>query len=510
MATRSFAVTRYRLLLGPELEQVRNRYGYRFKAFLECSGKEGSLLVAAVPAGEPVPENLAPPGGTGVLYVREAEFPWYVDLLRNEGPVTCKIDEAPPRAHVLRGEAEPVGEAEPAPATASVSADDLFGWIEARPNIASALRRAGTAWQGWTQARRAMLRDAVAAALVHEAYDERPDPPPNLAASGPLASPYVRQLLTPPDADALYLAAAGHSLAMELAGRLPWSIESWRVDWLRYLLDADDMFRAVPGGYEIRHVNGEATPCHIRRVWRFLLDNRLLAATPLATVGQVLGWCRDNLVHFSGRITWETFEAHWHYRGLPPVSRIIDGTTGPDPEYGFQHYTAGCMGTTGFLKAVLRAANIPVSVHLKPDTAVSRHTLPGFPSIGRYLTHGDDPYSQLVRHAMPKYPCEELLVTQSRFDELFGPHLDEAAQARGVGRRPVELACRHPSLVLLWDHCADKAAGRGHADSIVYQGFGPAFPMSLAELEAAGLWETLERALDEIGGCGALPPLPLI
>lgn len=505
---RSFAVTAYRLLAGPELEQSRNRYGFRFGAFLECSGKDGELLVAAVPDGIPMPENLAPPGGTAVLYVRAAQFPWYLDLLRHEGPVTCTIDDSPPRAHLLRSGTEPVGEAESVSATEPVSADGLFAWIDARPNIAAALRWGGIAWQGWTQARRAKLRDSVAAALAHEAYAERPDPPANLAASGPLAAAGLGQVLESPDAEALYLAAAGHSLAVELAGRLPWSIAGWRIDWLRYLLDADDMFHAVPGGFEIRHVNGEVTPCHIRRIWRFLLDNRLLAATPLATVGRLLDWCRDNLVHFSGHVTWDVFEAHWHYRGLPPVSRIIDGTVGPESD--FQHYTAGCFGTTGFLKAVLRAANIPVSVHLKPETAVARHTLPGFPSLGRYLTHGDDPYSKLVRLALPKYPCEALLVTQTRFDELFGPHLDEAAQARNIGRRPIELACGHASLEMLWDHCGDKAAGRSHADSVVYLNFAPAFSLSLEELEAGGLWDTLERALEEIGGCGALPPLPLI
>lgn len=46
---------------------------------------------------------------------------------------------------------------------------------------------------------------------------------------------------------------------------------------------------------------------------------------------------------------------HWQYRGWPPVERIISGTN--DPVLGVRHWTAGCRGTSGFLRLVLRTTN---------------------------------------------------------------------------------------------------------------------------------------------------------
>lgn len=48
-------------------------------------------------------------------------------------------------------------------------------------------------------------------------------------------------------------------------------------------------------------------------------------------------------------------------RGEAPMLRTIEGTIDQaNPEYGVRHWTAGCHGSAGFLRAILRTVNIPV------------------------------------------------------------------------------------------------------------------------------------------------------
>ena len=83
-------------------------------------------------------------------------------------------------------------------------------------------------------------------------------------------------------------------------------------------------------------------------MYDFLDKEKLIGMTRWGTIGRLLGWCRDELTHFDGEDTPENYEKHWQYQGYPPVERIFSGTNHPD--LGFQHYTAGCFGTTGFLR----------------------------------------------------------------------------------------------------------------------------------------------------------------
>ena len=120
-------------------------------------------------------------------------------------------------------------------------------------------------------------------------------------------------------------------------------------------------------------------------------------------------------------------------------------------------WTAGCHGTAGFLRAILRTVNIPV-VHEHQ----SGHALPHFSADGLHLSHGDDPYTQYT-FADPPYPISELLIKQSKFDEWFGSDVPDDARKKHVRKRVIELAIQYRPTRMLRDYCNDQAVGKSHA-----------------------------------------------
>jgi len=71
------------------------------------------------------------------------------------------------------------------------------------------------------------------------------------------------------------------------------------------------------------------------------------------------------------------------------VRRILEGTLLLDPQYAPshptpQHWTAGCWGTSAFLRSLLRAVNIPVL----PMTSGCGHKVPYFMAYGPSLANG--------------------------------------------------------------------------------------------------------------------------
>lgn len=403
-------------------------------------------------------------------------------------------------------------------------------WLEHNPKVANAIRwergkRGGgfetLAWPDWPASMKSRLRDAwMAARDWHAAgmrdYDGTPwtDPPPNQDAD--VDPPTTRTVLDgPTQARPWYYAQVGHCLAAEIEGWVPWSIRHYTVEQLEHLLAGPMIFvrdrdnatswdADHPGGYIVGGVKSQekATPSHPTFVYRFLATADLVGPTRLDTVGRVLDWCRAHLRHYFGSFTAANAEAHWQYRGWPPVRRVIEGTTPTDPGlagFGHQHWTGGCWGTTAFLRSVLRSVNIPVLMLFRCG-----HALPAFGGIGRYLTHGDDPYNLL---AQADYPAKELLITKATFDAWFpfdpadaDNEADQATSCANIGRRPVDLAVWHFSDWLLDKHCADKAAGLAHADGEVFATFA-AKGYTLAELESTDLWVRLDAAALERGLC---------
>jgi len=405
-------------------------------------------------------------------------------------------------------------------------------WLEQFPRVANAIiwwRPQGAdgnphiAWPDWTalhklQLRRAWMhaRDWHANGMTGFRGTRFQDPPPNQDAM-PDDAPFFRTVLDgPTQAWPWFLAQVAHSLAAEIEGWFPWSIRAYSTEHLEHLFAGPLMFTRDtdngghfdtdhPGGFTIGGYAGmeKATPSHPTYVYRFLVEQDVLRRTRIHTIGRLLDWCRANMHHYFGSFTPANADFHWQYRGRPPVRRIIDKTPLTNPEMGgFEEprsWTAGCWGTTAFLRSVLRTVNIPV-------LGVTRcgHTMPHFAGVNRYLSHGDDPYNGLAKAG---YPARELLIDQATFDAWFpwdanDPNNadDLAVGCPNVGRRVRELAIWHVSANLLDLYCADKAAGASHADGQVFEIFARD-GHTVDELEAAGLWDRLEAEAQAQGTC---------
>lgn len=418
----------------------------------------------------------------------------------------------------------------------------LGTWLQQHDGVRHALywehapgTAAGGHYSAWDSSRRDDLNAAYEAAVAHHATGLA-DPPPNQVQVAD--SDWARTVLAPHDAWRLYVATVAHSLAVELHDRVPWSITGRPADELAILLDSRQFFtwNAEAEGYEIElEVAGNVTLAAPDTAYRFVRDcvaaakpepaPQTVEAQPRAAVGEgptlpplavdharetivaVLTWCRDHMWHYYGTGTALDMQQTWHYRGRPPVVRTIGGTHSQH-EYAdgrFEHWTAGCHGTVGFLRAVLRTVNIPVS-YVRQAT----HGLPHFVAQGLWLDHGDDPYNGYVQR-WPKggeapFPIADILMGETLYEERFGPQVSDAQRARNIDRTVMQLAVETLPLALLAEYCADKATGRSHADGLVYtQGLTGCY--TVAELEEQHLWHRLEEKVASLGGCAAIPPL---
>ena len=304
----------------------------------------------------------------------------------------------------------------------------------------------------------------------------------------------------------IYLAHVAQSLIVERSGGVSWSVTSYSPDQLKRLFDSASLFELGPAGYAVlrfHHLlvsHGAATPSDPARTFRFLRGGALIGSTPRDTVARLLGWCRDNLEHYAsaprplGHPT--DLNAYWQYGGWPPVARVIAGTS--HPTEGFRHWTMGCWGTTAFLSLVLRTVNIPVAL----VSCDGEHAMPSFLTLGAYLSHGDDPYSQLSR-LRPRFPIDDLLIDQATFDTWFPATLGIRA-CNGRGRRPADLVVRDLPNDLLRVYCDDIRNGSSHASGEIFRGFFDG-SIAVAELEALGLWSRMDAKIAAFGGCTGIP-----
>jgi hypothetical protein len=318
---------------------------------------------------------------------------------------------------------------------ASPSAPAFDRWLAQQTELVNEL-----VWEGgdgpelypqWPDRRRQALYHAFRRSLDGEAAGEAP-PPQNLAAPTSGDSEALRQILSEADAEAIYLDAVGHSLALEYAARLPWSLHDYPLLQREVLLDAREFFARSEDGYEIPFgIAGMALPSPSALQWSFLQPR--LGGSRRATIIAVLDWLRERAVHFEGRASSASMLAQWQYPGYPPVARVLAGTRHEGrPTWPVRPRTAGCFGTAGFLRALLRSANIPVTM-----VSTCAHYQVHFPSEDLYLSHGDDPYSGEFREG--SCPSERLLLDSATFDAWFrrGP---EAQRCDNIGRGAREAA----------------------------------------------------------------------
>jgi hypothetical protein len=397
----------------------------------------------------------------------------------------------------------------------------LSCWLDHFPVIAAAITWQSpgsstfTQWPAWSARQRAELRQAFEDAWQwkQNGFAGFPgrrfqEPPTNheVLTDGE----WVQTVLAPDEAWDRYLAHVAHSLAAEIGSWVPWSIQGYTSDELQRLLSATQMYRYdsdIPNdtnnvdypGYVVPSYLA-VTPAHPVVTYSFLRDNDLLGATRKQTILKVLDWSRFHLQHHMGGFTPTNVEYHWHYRGKPPISRIIAGTKTQDPYYepmfpDPEHWTAGCYGTTDFLRMVLAAANIPV-FKKSSGSETCGHTVPHFPTEGWYLSHGDDPYTSLIKDAA--IPIGGLPIDAAQWAEWF--QVDPLVSCDNVGRRPAELLVQYLSEALVKKYCADTAAGLDHASGAVYGQLDSYF--TVVELEATDLWGRLAQRALETGQCG--------
>ncbi|HEY2943072.1 MAG TPA: hypothetical protein VGN09_11635, partial [Vicinamibacteria bacterium] len=254
---------------------------------------------------------------------------------------------------------------------ARAGAFDLEGWLANNRRIADAIvwrtpDGQPVKYEAWDQGRKADLAEAVRKLRAWEPLG-LPDAP---ASVNTLSNDGTVHHMTLAEGTAwrIYVAHVAQSLAAEIDGWVPWSLTAFRAEELEPLLDSRSLFE-WPGYLIIgihdysqwgQYTHGVGTPGDPRRTFEFLREGGFLGQTPSETIGRLLDWSRDNLVHYLGDDTPANLSDYWQYEGYPPAERVLGGTL--HPVEGFAHWTAGCWGTTAFLRAVLRTANIPVKL----------------------------------------------------------------------------------------------------------------------------------------------------
>ena len=293
----------------------------------------------------------------------------------------------------------------PARADTPVPALDRLG-MSAHGDVAKALvwdfGRGGQAYAIWPEPYKARLRAAFALAWDGKASG-LVDPPPDAAVYGDTDYPVTA--VSGGNAFALHVALVANSLVAEIGRRVPWSVAGYSDAALAALFDGRQTYARSSKGQDSHTILRVSVPAPPETCLEFLRSSKMIGADRRATIVHVLSWCR-NLWHFTGANAAKNNEEHWHYRGMPPASRLITGTTYTGTGFGTKidlrrHFTAGCWGTTGFLISLLRTVNIPVqelnATQVNEHGGFESHSAPYFMSEQLCLSHGDDPYDAYCR-----------------------------------------------------------------------------------------------------------------
>ena len=273
---------------------------------------------------------------------------------------------------------------------------------------------------------------------------------------------------SPEDTWNIYINYVALSLVAEIQNWYDWSILDYDTLSLNLLYDVTYWFRKgnTSGNYtnyrgEISNDHGDmkrennlaqATPGPPRWTYWYLEHKGIVGNTRLETIVNFIDWLRG-LKHYYGQNNFGNCEDFWQYRGSPPVTDVIRGTTysGDPPDrrpptcfIGGKHWTAGCHGTAGFIQVVLRILNIPVEI-----IRYCGHSQVRFITEELYLDHGDTPYFNSNEcegfYRVPSHvDAFEFLIDRATYDEWFGyiPETDNSFEITyypNLGRRAREL-----------------------------------------------------------------------
>jgi hypothetical protein len=398
---------------------------------------------------------------------------------------------------------------------------NLANWLSLHPNVRDAIvwetsNGAAVPYAFWGNGIGTL--NAAFANAYHGVPTGLPKVPTNIGA------PF--SVISTSDAWPLYIAHVAHSLAVELRGDLPWSITTMSTAELRVLFDSRQYFAwdSTFGGYRFAYKSGTyytASDCTLAPpdyVYGFLQANaipnpthmaagqinpRVLYSAKAQAFAKLLSWCSDKMSHFLGSYDTAGQLAHWQYAGCAPVSRIIEGTINVAVSPLLHHWTAGCHGTTGFLRAVARTMNIAVDVRYLPPFG---HTAPYLPALDVWLSHGDDPYaagpSTALVGAALSFPATELLVSSATMSAWSDPALSDDQKEANVGRRQVELWVKYLPINLLGAYLLDQFQNKSHSDGNVAASLSNVY--TLPELEAMNLWQQMDTKIQTLGGAWAV------
>ena len=382
---------------------------------------------------------------------------------------------------------------------ARVQADepDLVVWLTEHPRVSEAIAwedsKGITTYPNWSSSQKADFYRSFSKVWSAQSLDLT-DPPPNLLQLAD--DERARIVLSEDHAWPLFLAHISFSLAVETGQWVPWSLTEYSDEELSELFDGSKMFQWVDDhkGYEPPPpLRGIPAPPDV--TFEFINEYLMIGQDRLDTIGNLLEWSRAKLRHYRGGFITKNAYDHWQYQGGPPVSRVISGTTRTkNGSVGdFDHFTAGCWGTSPFLIWVLRVVNIPVK-----NVIAQGHSLPYFMSEGLYLSHADDLHNQIVKSA-PGFPIDELFIDQATFDTWFGPNSPGGTCGRQV--KDV-LLIRYLPTAVLSARCVDFAEGNSREDSYIlndYAGLNSWY--TVAELEAINFWTRMDSKIASLGGC---------
>lgn len=401
------------------------------------------------------------------------------------------------------------------------AAPKIEDWLNAHPQVRESIAwhfPGGTSGQvvkktysTWSTVEKTALQQMFDLAWKDQ-YTLLDDPPVNLS---PLDESAATVLKTN-DAWGYYLSGVAHSLAVEIGNRVPWSVTNYATDSLAIIFDGTWLFMydAALKGMRVRAINsGYFTPSPAYPIFKFLKNlgvtgaadppvippvspvtgSRIPAVSPQRqAIGRLFDWCRLNLHHATMTDTNAQMAQVFQYPGFPPLSRIIAGTVNTGAgvkDNPAKSWTAGCIGTVGFLNGVLRTINVPVKL-----AQSCSHSMPVFTSIGATLSHGDDLYDGFARFSPYQpvpYASTDLLISQAQFNTWFGPGAPNPCS--NVGRRPAELGLKHLPNELMLAYCQDKKAMTAKADGKVFKMFEKYY--TVAQLDATNLWGRLEQKL---------------
>ena len=185
------------------------------------------------------------------------------------------------------------------------------------------------------------------------------------AAASPPAT-YEYSYFTPHAARGFYLAQVAQSLWVDANDIVPWKLQDLG-DEIRGYLDFREQFEESTSTKY--YFGNAAINWNPHGLYRFLVNRDLIRSTRLETLYALTRYLRRHLLHMLNHPP----EQKWGYSSIwAPVERVLY------PVPGQRHWTAGCTGTSGLIKAVLRSINI----HTETDqTTLSNglHATPYFP-----------------------------------------------------------------------------------------------------------------------------------